>query len=226
MWYPMGGCSVHKPPFVRGPHVVQRALCPQGRPTAVKTKRDTGKASGSLFPSEKLSSVRLFKGRLWATRGVWIKTEIRWKRQRGRLARCKPSPNALGSMKGPWAGSKDHMPAHGAPGRGQSCSSIKQFSLLFYDASEELEGHHSHRGHLNTTGFAGAVQPYSPVALESSKTTNGKQVPASTPFPCTAQTPSSAINTVSAVGGEAGEYYIWDAKAQTCCFLGISFVLN
>lgn len=123
MWYPMGGCSVHKPPFVRGPHVVQRALCPQGRPTAVKTKRDTGKASGSLFPSEKLSSVRLFKGRLWATRGVWIKTEIHWKRQRGRLARCKPSPNALGSMKGPWAGSKDHMPAHGAPGRGQSCSS-------------------------------------------------------------------------------------------------------
>lgn len=131
MWYPMGGCSVHKPPFVRGPHVVQRALCPQGRPTAVKTKRDTGKASGSLFPSEKLSSVRLFKGRLWATRGVWIKTEIHWKRQRGKLARCKSSPTALGSTKGPWAGSKDHMPAHGAPGRGQSCSSIKQFSLLF-----------------------------------------------------------------------------------------------
>lgn len=119
MWYPMGGCSVHKPPFVRGPHVVQRALCPQGRPTAVKTKRDTGKASGSLCPSEKLSSVRLFKGRLWPTRGVWIKNEIHWKRQRGELARCKSSHG------GSWAGSRDNMPAHGAPGRGQSCSGIK-----------------------------------------------------------------------------------------------------
>lgn len=57
------------------------------------------------------------------------------------------------------------MPAHGAPGKGQSCSSIKQFALLLQDASEALEGHHCQRGHLNVTGFAGAVQPRSLVAL-------------------------------------------------------------
>lgn len=56
VWYSMGGCSVHKPLFVRRPHAIQRTLCPQGRSRAVKTKRDTGKASGSLFPSEKPSS--------------------------------------------------------------------------------------------------------------------------------------------------------------------------
>lgn len=41
MWYPTGGCSIHKPPFVRGPHGAQRAFCPQGRPTAGKQQRET-----------------------------------------------------------------------------------------------------------------------------------------------------------------------------------------
>lgn len=98
VWYPMGGCSVHKPLFVRGPHAVQRTLCPQGRPRAAKTKRDTGKASGSLFPSEKPSS--FLKEASGYGAGVWIKTEIHWKRQRRELARFKSSPNALGSMEG------------------------------------------------------------------------------------------------------------------------------
>lgn len=41
MWYPTGGCSIHKPLFVRGPHRAQRAFCPQGRPTAGKQQRKT-----------------------------------------------------------------------------------------------------------------------------------------------------------------------------------------
>uniref|UniRef100_A0A8C9UE18 Uncharacterized protein n=1 Tax=Serinus canaria TaxID=9135 RepID=A0A8C9UE18_SERCA len=83
----MGGCSVHKPLFVRRPHAVQRTLCPQGRPRAVKTKRDTGKASGSLFPSENPSS---FLKEVSGYEGG----------ARGELARFKSSPNALGSMEG------------------------------------------------------------------------------------------------------------------------------
>jgi len=61
------------------------------------------------------------------------------------------------------------MPAHGAAGGGQSHSSIKQFSLLLQDVCEALEGHHSHGGPLNATGFAGVVRPLSLVAPKSQK---------------------------------------------------------
>lgn len=80
-----------------------------------KTKRDTGKASGSLFLSEKLSSVRLFEGRLWARRGVWIKAETHWKRQgegeacgggageMRTLAKCPGRASDRGWQRGPYA---------------------------------------------------------------------------------------------------------------------------
>lgn len=97
---PNGRMLCSQAPFCKGTPCSTKGSLSSGETHGCKTKRDTGKASGSLFPSEKLSSLRLFKGRFWAMRGVWIKAEIHWKRQRGRLARCKSSPNALGSTEG------------------------------------------------------------------------------------------------------------------------------
>lgn len=73
---------------------------------------------------------------------------------------------------------------------------------------KHLKGTAAREGHLNVTGFAGAVQPHSLVTLESSKMLERKQAPASKAFKRAAQSLFSAINTVSAGGGEAGEGYI------------------
>lgn len=120
MWYPTGGCSVHKPPFVRGPHGAQRALCPQGRPTAGKKQRETpGKRLvhySSLKSSPASGFLKEDSGRGGGC-GLRLKLIGRGK-ERGKrvavgLARCGPSPNAPGEPQ-TGAGSGDCVPAQAA----------------------------------------------------------------------------------------------------------------
>jgi len=60
--------------FCKGTPRSTKGLLSSGETHGWKTtKRDTGKASGSLFPSEKLSSVRLFEGRAGARRGCGLR---------------------------------------------------------------------------------------------------------------------------------------------------------
>lgn len=104
---------------------------------------------------------------------------------------------------------------------GEVRAAAVQNTALLQGASER---HHSHKGYFNATGFAGAVEPCSSVALESSNKLDRKQAPTQYSFLSGAQSLYSAININSAGVGKLCS--VWDDKTQTCCFLGIPSLLH